>query len=559
MTSSQSKPVDPTSQPGGWKWASIEVVLIVAVLALHAGLQVPEVNEPNYLAKAKHYWNPAWCSRDFFLNSADAHVVFYWTFGWTTLLFPLPVVAVIGRLLTYTLLAAGWRALSFAVAPRQFLAVLSAGLVVCFNYHFHMAGEWLVGGVEAKGFAYALVFFGLAQIAANRWNRAWMWLGGATAMHVLVGGWAIVASAFAWFLSRKDPQRPALRSMRSGLAIGAALALIGAWPALMLSGGSDEEVANRAAKVQVIHRLPHHLNPGNFFLSDTPPYVSGFGIRFVLMTAVWAALWRATRDADRLRRVNQCVAGALAITLAGMLIAVVFQQQQNWMTGLLRFYWFRLPDVLVPAGLALSLACLIASRYRGATILRSPWFYAVAAAVGAVVLHLAWSVWQRIDMPVPAADMKMLADKGMEQSAEKAAYREWIARRYRDWLDICRAAEEQTPADARFLTPRRSHTFKWYAGRSEVGTWKEVPQDAASVDEWWSRMPELHRIDKRWYQSFEEVPTATMTQLSRRYGFKYVVTERLPPEEDRWLDLPVVHENDSFILYRVSNLDKATP
>ncbi len=558
MTSNQPKSVSDTSQPGGWRWALIEIVLIVAVFVTHAGLQVPEVNEPNYLAKAKHYWNPDWCRRDFFLDSADAHLVFYWTFGWTTLLFPLPVVAVIGRLLTYTLLAAGWRTLSFAVAPRRFFAVLSAGLAVCLNSHFHMAGEWFVGGVEAKGFAYALVFFGLAQIAAGRWNRAWMWLGGATAMHVLVGGWTIVAAGIAWLLCRKDPQRPALRSMKSGLAVAAVLALVGALPGLMLNDGVDEKVANRAARVQVIHRLPHHLNPGQFFLSDTPPYVSAFGIRFVLMSAVWAAMWRATRDADRLRRVNQCVAGAVAITMAGMLIAVAFQQHQNWMAGLLRFYWFRLSDVFVPAGLSLSLTYLIASRYRAATGIRSPWSYAGAAAVAAVAVHLAWSVWQRVETPVPAADMKMLADKRMEQDVGSAAYRRWLARRYQDWLDVCRAAAEEAPADALFLTPRRSHTFKWYAGRGEAGTWKEVPQDAAAIDEWWSRMPELHRIDGQRYESFEEVPTATMMRLSRRYGFEYVVSDMLPPGETRHLGLPVVYENDSFVLFRIPNAGKAT-
>ena len=43
---------------------------------------------------------------------------------------------------------------------------------------FHMAGEWVIGGVEAKGFAYVLVFLGLEAVVRNRWNRAWLLLGG---------------------------------------------------------------------------------------------------------------------------------------------------------------------------------------------------------------------------------------------------------------------------------------------------------------------------------------------------------------------------------------------
>ena len=67
-----------------------------------------------------------------------------------------------------------------------------------------MAGEWVIGGVEAKGFAYVLVFLGLEALAANRWNRVWLLLGAASAFHVLVGGWAAVAAGLAWLLTGSD-------------------------------------------------------------------------------------------------------------------------------------------------------------------------------------------------------------------------------------------------------------------------------------------------------------------------------------------------------------------
>ena len=82
-----------------------ELPAIFIVFALYAGWPIPDVNEAHYLSKAKHYWNPDWCRGDQFLESADAHQVFYWTFGWVTLFVPLPVVAAIGRCLTWFLLA----------------------------------------------------------------------------------------------------------------------------------------------------------------------------------------------------------------------------------------------------------------------------------------------------------------------------------------------------------------------------------------------------------------------------------------------------------------------
>ena len=47
-------------------------------------IPVPSVNETHYIARLKHYWNPAWCKGDLFLESVDTQVVFIWLFGWLT-------------------------------------------------------------------------------------------------------------------------------------------------------------------------------------------------------------------------------------------------------------------------------------------------------------------------------------------------------------------------------------------------------------------------------------------------------------------------------------------
>ena len=44
-----------------WWRAAVETLLVFGVFALHGAWPVPDVNEPHYLSKAKHYWNPDWC------------------------------------------------------------------------------------------------------------------------------------------------------------------------------------------------------------------------------------------------------------------------------------------------------------------------------------------------------------------------------------------------------------------------------------------------------------------------------------------------------------------
>ncbi|HEX7446499.1 MAG TPA: hypothetical protein VF306_03075, partial [Pirellulales bacterium] len=137
----------------GWLPA-VEIVLIFLVFVAQAAWPAPDVNEPHYLGKARHFWNNAWAPRDFFFESADTHLVFYAACGWLTRWLTLPQFAWGGRLVTWLLLAWAWRRLSWRVAPRPGWAILTAVILLTLNVGCHLAGEWVVGGFEAKGLAY---------------------------------------------------------------------------------------------------------------------------------------------------------------------------------------------------------------------------------------------------------------------------------------------------------------------------------------------------------------------------------------------------------------------
>ena len=122
---------------------------------------------------------------------------------------------------------------------------------------------------------------------------------------------------------------------------------------------------------------------------------------------------------------------------------------------------------------------------------------------------------------------------------------------YHDWRAACHWIDEHTPRDALFLTPRSSQTFKWYANRGEVVTWKDIPQNAGQLVEWWRRMAEVHGTgatppDKPWYPSLAERGTEQVNQLAEKYQAAYVLTSAEPP-----LELERVYENRTYALYKV--------
>jgi hypothetical protein len=126
---------------------------------------------------------------------------------------------------------------------------------------------------------------------------------------------------------------------------------------------------------------------------------------------------------------------------------------------------------------------------------------------------------------------------------------------YGDWIDICDWIVEHTEQDDIVLTPRSAATFKWYSGRPEVATWKDVPQDARSIVEWWDRMQALHETGEsapRWYSSFSEQGRERLHALMETYDARYVIV----PLRDDVEPLPIKpqYANESFAVYRREQL-----
>ncbi len=496
-----------------------EIALVLVVLVLQGGWPVPDVNEPYYLGKAKHCWNDDWARGDFFLQTEDSHAVFYYTFGWLSLLMPLPVLAWFGRFLTWGLMAWAWRRLSFALIPRRWISVLTAALFAGLLDHCHMAGEWVVGGVEAKGFAFVLVFLGLEAVARSRWNRAWLLLGAASAFHVLVGGWSVVAAALAWFWVAED--RPSIRSMGPALAGGFLLSLPGLVPSLMLTWGAPGETVAVANQIYVFQRLGHHLA----FRTMQPEFI----FRFAALTACWGALCWVTPADGPGRRLRGFVAGALGIAMVGVAIELVFATHPAAAARLLRFYWFRLSDVAVPMGVAfVAVAWVLHCLETRPKVGR----YAAAVVLTMAVLHTGGYAVRRMIPVVP-----------------RAVKEDWEA-----WRDITAriVRHEDIAPDARFLTPRYNQTFKWYTGHAEVVNRKEIPQDAEAIVEWWRRMRMVYAVDPSETSiEMQQLPGANnpwrLLALGRQFDADYALTTTEPG----LLRLPIVCKNDKYVVYRL--------
>jgi hypothetical protein len=506
-----------------------ELALMVTLFFVIAGGPPPDVNEAHYLTKAKSYWQPEWCQRDLFLTSANAHITFFWLFGWITKCVSLPAAAWIGRIAGWLLISVSWMWLVSATEfgrPRG-MALFTAAWTAALWEYGHLAGEWLIGGLEAKVPAYAMVFFALGCALRGKLPASILLFAVAIALHPLVGGWAALACVYAVW---RSDATIAWRALLPFAIIGGVIGAAGIVPAWGL-GQAPADVTAEANLIYVFQRLPHHL-----VFHKMPPFRI---VRFLTMVVIWLACRRRIARSMRLSRetvfLQRFADASLFFVGGGMALDAIGLFAPPFAAGLLRFYWFRLADIAVPVAIAAISVEWGVTRYRQRKV-----SFATAFATAMIIVSVAVAARfmdHRRD-PRPGADRQgqMLQPDQQQQAMQ----------RFGDWVSMCDWVRQFTPADSLCLTPTHSQTFKWYADRAEVATWKDIPQDAQSVVQWSTLRERIAKTGV--YDSELELNPSALQDLIADRNINYVVTfDKIGRIDGR---VRLVHQNATFRVYR---------
>lgn len=503
-----------------------EALLVAVVFAAAAAWPTPDVNEAVYLTKARHAADPAWAAGDFFLETPDAHGVFYLLFGPLAATLPLDQAAWVGRVVGWLAVAAGfvWAITPVVASPWGRLA--AAAIFSLALRHTTMAGEWVLGGCEAKVFAWAFVLGGVGEWVRGRFATAWLLCGVATAWHPIVGGWALVALVLAWAM-RRTP----LAGLGTAILLGAGLAAAaaGVVPALSLATGADPATRAAAAKIYVVERLHHHLLLRTF----SEPLIA----RHVLAVLAWWLASRALVPTQARGRLTAFALGALAISLAGAAVSLAEPLAPATVLGLLRFYWFRLADVIVPLALAASTAGLLEDAVACRRAAGLPPTVARAAVTMLLIFDL---VAQSAHWPgLGGAPVAPRADAKVDAAG---------------WADICAWVKDNVPAEACFLTPRGSASFTWRTDRREVVSWKNSPQDARSLVEWRRRITDCFSAGGK-LADMERSTAALGPERVRLAADRYSADHMIVPlDSPRLGEMPGerLHANAVYAVYRLA-------
>lgn len=554
--------------PASITWSVAEWVLILLSFAVFATVRspIPGVNEPHYLTKARHFWDPAWCGRDPFLQSADAHYVFYATFGILTRFLTLEQTALAGRLIGWGLLASGWSVLARQLVPGRWAGLWSAWMFLLLAAIGNWSGEWVVGGIEAKVLSYGCAWWSLAVVLAGQPVRAAAWAGAAVSFHPVVGIWNTAALVFSFcrlgtparLLSNTHegragvpipPTNPNWRSAGVSCLAWLLCAAPGLIPAVGMLRGANKDQSYAADYIQVYYRLSHHLDPWTFSRNGYWGYAALLGLSLVLSLGIGRT--------PRWKVAARYLLAAVLIASGGVAIRAVpevalwlrdgnyWPVARDWLTGwvrykshlpgLLKFYPFRLADVAIPWAASL-LITLCVTRSVGVfgteTTLGTGQAGGTQRRMQAVIALLfggcfAMSLW------LPALD----------RNPSRLA-----AQQLADWRDACQWVDRETPREALCFATNEGWALKWYAARAEYLSRKDCPQDAPGIIAWNERFKRISAWSERRLQ--HGFSRAAIRELRQQTGIDYIIAHKFGPFEI----VPVYH-NGMYQVYRLADAE----
>lgn len=289
------------------------------------------VNEADHLPYARQLVQPDWLPHDFYLNSPNTYrYPFSVVLGILVHYLGFDYAALVARLFVYLFLA-----FAFNVFFRSIQLRLSLRLLVLLAFipsQSLVASEWIVDEAETKSVAYAFVLLSLSGFLCKRYRVAFGCAGAAISFHILVGSYAIWCTAGAILLNlpRYRPEWLTMIRQSWPFFLTGAFGFVVAAEHLIPLATTD---LHRAWEIYVQYRVAHHVLPS--------AWERNWLFRLSAATALFAfSYWFCRGHTPRLLAAY----GLASVTLFAVGLLIYFLGP----ISMLRFYWFRFPDTIVP-------------------------------------------------------------------------------------------------------------------------------------------------------------------------------------------------------------------
>ena len=495
------------------------------------------VNELHHLPLARNFVDPSWLEKDLYYSEPPGYrLLFQLIFGPLTTAVGFLATSIIGRILGYGSLAVGFWTLARSLGMRLTTLLLAIGLLV----YVHrpqgvMAGEWLIGSIEPKVFAYSAIFLALSALFVERYLWMTAWLGVAASFHALVGGWTSI-SILLLLLWRRREVLLDIRRWLAAIPIYGVTSFFALTAVLTQLLNPVEAIGISPSYIYAFLRNPHHVNPLAWSWDEwllLLVYLSVFGAStcYVMRSQPQHHDPQVTRNRADFICFVLCT---LILFGAGILIAPLDKQGQ-----ILQYYPFRVGDLMLALGAAFFLAL----------VLEKVLLYYRQGAIAIILIILVGFGAETTRFYSKGMDLRDFPSKDQGINPEMIATANWL--------------KQNVPkGDIVVSAPVDLSALPWLSDHPSVAKFRFVPSaSSADVDAWFTRMTDLgggidllsyadrhtdarRKIRRALSEAYNGLNTAQITTLMETYQSSYTVTNAA-----QILELPLAYKNSRYKVY----------
>jgi hypothetical protein len=488
-------------------------------------------NEAQTLANVFHFAHPEWLKNDWFLSLDTVYrIPFNVILYPLAKLFPLPVLAITGRIVLIFLMSYALTEL-FEEIP---LSVGAAALftLITFRMKGMLAGEDMLWHVEAKVLAYIFVVLAITAFLRQKHLRMWLFFGAAATFHPLVGGYSVISLGFIYFFLEKDEQ--------IGIFKKSPFFLLTGWPGIgivLYNLVTSSSASGGVSDLLYVARHHHHMVPTHFIRHVHKAFPEWMDISIIVGNVAFCLIvlgiaFFVLRRGEVRKKLLLYTAGSAVIFLIGLLL--YFTGQYHF----LKYYIFRFPDVILPFTAYL----LFFNALDHWILNKKP---ILSRAVAAAIL-LATGGLFAIQTYQIAAENQAIAYRS--ESAEKIRLYRWI--------------RSETPPQSKFIISPFIDNFHIAAERAQFVTFKHIPQNERDVMEWYRRLVQLNGGSEFYdgiisfrlpdlQQTYNALSDEVLLSIAGRYGMDYYIG---PADRDG--SLPRLYATENFGVYGLPADDK---
>ncbi|WP_139325030.1 DUF6798 domain-containing protein [[Limnothrix rosea] IAM M-220] len=511
-------------------------------------------NEVGKLMLAKQFMFPDWLPNDWYLSQPQKYqALFQLVFGHSIAYLGFLATSILGRIIYYSLISFG-----LVLIARQIkLHLLSLFTAITLFLYSHqgmaIAGEWMVGSLETKGFAYGIVLIAIWLAMKQRYIWMIASLGIATSLHILVGGYATLTFLpwLAWSAYKKGLFRQEfIKKYLSTICLGTFIYLLTSiFATVTLFHSLSKTVTAPESMLQATYiytflRNSHHLAPFTWQK-----------IRFLIIIiylGIFGWCWHKTKEEfvfsvqkypnngtgikSRLLLLELTVFSL--IPLFGGFVAVFFDSEG----ALLQYYPFRFGSLMLALNSLLIAVYLIQKYIKTSRYIQGFKKYGFSLCLVTLALVHSLTLTSFTKQAINLLDFPI----GIEQNNLESQ-------------DVFTWIKNNTAKEAIIISsPSHYIGFNWLTNRATIAKFKLVPPTEIQIFEWYERLNDLSgypkdyvwqktgfEMEEELHQDYQKLTTVQVKNLMEKYQAQYFFDYR-----KHNLDLPIAYENNGYRLYQ---------